>query len=1163
MFRRVWVTRAARIVVTALVATLFSFAAPVAQADFYNSYDLPLPNNPSIYNHFDQSSTGSVIATAEGCRECYELVNNGYAKVSTNGGATFTDISDIGIQSWRAVEVSSDGTRIVFFAGTSFFISTNSGASFTEVDVFPSSYLAQGSEIIDGAISGDGKTIFIAESIKSISKFTYKTSLKRWTADFWLPNYADRVPTTITTNFTGSKTYIGSNQTGIASLIGTAIALLPNTETWNGDNLQWGEVRTSDTGNDIVALAGISSRGGTVFRSSNSGASFTAITSINNQNVPHVTAVEISGDGNATFFGVKVLSGGFYDETTLYTQHGKTASWYSRQTYYDVSGYLQIRSDYEGSTVIGGFRYTGFLRIFKGAPTPPRVTGITVTNYNTLNIDWDSGFDAGFDASQIVTDVIIEYSTSSTGPWSIYNDGVSGGNTGTITVTNLSQRTTHYFRMKSKNSFGTSAYSDVFSQFTFGTPSTPPAPTLLPSNDIYRRFFILNPPSDLGGADYFTERQWQYSLDNGVTWNSSSSATFSANFGTENGSPVFIVSGIPDGSSVSIRTRFSNGVVWSPWSQGTSATFYSTPTAPQNLQVSTVVGNATLTWSPPASFGGYTFSQYTYGYQLSNSPGWTADTTTDTTTTITGLTVGANYDFFVRAETVNGPRSIVNYSYKNLTTTPARKLGINRNSAGAKSGETFTTQPRINILDANNSVVTADSVSLVYASVNKGARIIGTETVTAVSGVATFTNLGIKGVAGAEYTITYKSSDLTVATETFTLMAGPKASLKFVQKTVGGVNEVVFPTQPQIELLDSEGNRVTWDDTTTVTMTTNSGTFGNNANSETVRATAGLISFTGQKIRATAGATATLTYSSSGLTSIRETLTVTIGAPNAFERVRRAEDAFIGGKFGTQPTYKIIDVANNLITTGDYYISVAASQGTLTGQTTVKAVNGIVTFTNLGITGVNAGQLVMLTVTSEGLNPYTGDSVITVQGTPRLSWNNYYIPQSVEQFTIPAPTSNAQGTFTYSSSNSSVLSISGSTATIVAAGSAVITATFTPTNTTNYSSGQYVMGTFTITQSAGSLLVALSGGSTVAKGVVKTITATASAAGTVTFYINGRKVPGCGDVKTQSSVATCNWKPSVQGSATLTATWIPTNSQILPVTSTALNLAIGRRTGRR
>jgi DTW domain-containing protein YfiP len=85
----------------------------------------------------------------------------------------------------------------------------------------------------------------------------------------------------------------------------------------------------------------------------------------------------------------------------------------------------------------------------------------------------------------------------------------------------------------------------------------------------------------------------------------------------------------------------------------------------------------------------------------------------------------------------------------------------------------------------------------------------------------------------------------------------------------------------------------------------------------------------------------------------------------------------------------------------------------------------------------------------------------------------------------------------------------------------------------------------------------------VAKGVVKTITATASNAGAVTFYINGKRVPGCVNVKTQSSVATCNWKPSVQGSVTLSAILFPSDSEVSNVKSTPINLAIGRRTGRR
>src|SRR5690606_32231502 len=54
-------------------------------------------------------------------------------------------------------------------------------------------------------------------------------------------------------------------------------------------------------------------------------------------------------------------------------------------------------------------------------------------------------------------------------------------------------------------------------------------------------------------------------------------------------------------------------------------------------------------------------------------------------------------------------------------------------------------------------------------------------------------------------------------------------------------------------------------------------------------------------------------------------------------------------------------------------------------------------------------------------------------------------------FTLTAPTSNSEGTFTYSSSDESVVTISGNTVTIVGAGTATITAT--QAATANYNSG--------------------------------------------------------------------------------------------------------------
>jgi hypothetical protein len=53
--------------------------------------------------------------------------------------------------------------------------------------------------------------------------------------------------------------------------------------------------------------------------------------------------------------------------------------------------------------------------------------------------------------------------------------------------------------------------------------------------------------------------------------------------------------------------------------------------------------------------------------------------------------------------------------------------------------------------------------------VSAGATVVGTATATAASGVATFVNVGISGVAATQYTLTFSFGALTSATELITL----------------------------------------------------------------------------------------------------------------------------------------------------------------------------------------------------------------------------------------------------------------------------------------------------------------------------------------------------------------------------------------------------------
>jgi alpha-tubulin suppressor-like RCC1 family protein len=107
------------------------------------------------------------------------------------------------------------------------------------------------------------------------------------------------------------------------------------------------------------------------------------------------------------------------------------------------------------------------------------------------------------------------------------------------------------------------------------------------------------------------------------------------------------------------------------------------------------------------------------------------------------------------------------------------------------------------------------------------------------------------------------------------------------------------------------------------------------------------------------------------------------------------------------------------------------------------------------ITIVGVGTATITATQTETINYTSGTATTSFQvnkATPIIT--GFSIPTKTygdSSFTITPPTSNSEGSFTYSSSNTSVASISGNTITIVGVGTATITAT--QTETTNYSSG--------------------------------------------------------------------------------------------------------------
>lgn len=93
-----------------------------------------------------------------------------------------------------------------------------------------------------------------------------------------------------------------------------------------------------------------------------------------------------------------------------------------------------------------------------------------------------------------------------------------------------------------------------------------------------------------------------------------------------------------------------------------------------------------------------------------------------------------------------------------------------------------------------------------------------------------------------------------------------------------------------------------------------------------------------------------------------------------------------GSALATQPVVRIVDAAGNTVTHSTASVTVTASGGTLGGTTTVTAVNGVATFTNL--THTTAGTY---TLTFASTSPATLTSITSSSFTTAPEFNNGHV----------------------------------------------------------------------------------------------------------------------------------------------------------------------------
>jgi hypothetical protein len=250
-----------------------------------------------------------------------------------------------------------------------------------------------------------------------------------------------------------------------------------------------------------------------------------------------------------------------------------------------------------------------------------------------------------------------------------------------------------------------------------------------------------------------------------------------------------------------------------------------------------------------------------------------------------------------------------------------------------------------------------------------GATLAGTNTVSAISGVATFSNLSID-LAGTGYTLTASSTGLTGDTSSpFDISVGPATRLAFSVQPSTTVAGATLSPAVQITVQDAGGNTVTTSTASiTVAISTNPGS-GTLSGTATLSAVNGVATFSNLSINRT-GTGYTLTASSSGLTSsTSSTFAITPGTATALAFSQPPTNSIAGNSISPAVAVNVVDGLGNTVTSSTASITVAIgtnpSGGSLSGTTTVSAVNGVATFSNLSINRSGSGYT--LTGSSSGL----------------------------------------------------------------------------------------------------------------------------------------------------------------------------------------------------
>ncbi|MDC0309675.1 YCF48-related protein, partial [bacterium] len=414
-----------------------------------------------------------------------------------------------------------------------------------------------------------------------------------------------------------------------------------------------------------------------------------------------------------------------------------------------------------------------------------------------------------------------------------------------------------------------------------------------------------------------------------------------------------------------------------------------TPAPPANLAGQTGPTTMQLSWTAnsESDIAGYKVYYDTdgSGYPYANS---VSTGSTGTSYTLTGLTTGTTYYAAVSAIDSDGNESWISAEVSGTAASTPTDLALSTQPSNSSAGSPLASQPVVRVTDLEGNLVTSTSpsvtISITSGSGTSGATLLGTTTVNAVDGVATFSDLQIN-TAGADYTLTVSSSGLTsIVSSAFGIAAGPASTLVAATNPSESAANDVFSTQPVVHITDGNGNIITTA-TGTVTAAIASG-LGTLTGTASIAASSGVATFSGLGID-TKGDDYQLGFSSPGLVSATSgAFNIISATPVSLSFTSSPTGGQAGEASALTSTVLVLDKNGNRVVDSTAEITLEITddtgndEGELSGTVALNATNGEVVFSDTSINLV--GDNYSVTAASSGLTEATSSTFNITAGSP-------------------------------------------------------------------------------------------------------------------------------------------------------------------------------------